>query len=199
MAKKRTQKNKSAVKEAKVSKNSVSLSSIKWGESYTSLFLGAIVVVVALVLVLSFLKGRNIMTQQTGSTSTVQNGQAANEKRIYTIKPGDDLWHISQSLYGSGYNWVDLADANNLSNPSIVYVGTKLVVPNVKPREATPTPTPVVNKITGSTYTIQKGDYLWDIAVRAYGDGYKWVEIAKANNLSNPDLVFSGNVLRLPR
>jgi nucleoid-associated protein YgaU len=44
-----------------------------------------------------------------------------------------------------------------------------------------------------------KGDSLWKIAVRAYGDGYKWVSIAKANKLVNPNLIHSGNVLTLPR
>ncbi|PIZ97158.1 MAG: lectin, partial [Candidatus Levybacteria bacterium CG_4_10_14_0_2_um_filter_35_8] len=38
-----------------------------------------------------------------------------------------------------------------------------------------------------------------NIAVRAYGDGYRWVDIARANGLENPDLIFSGNVLKIPR
>ena len=53
--------------------------------------------------------------------------------------------------------------------------------------------------IEGNTYTVQKGDTLWDISVRAYGDGYRWVEIAEANNLANPDLIHSGNEFVLPR
>lgn len=55
------------------------------------------------------------------------------------------------------------------------------------------------SKITGGTYVIQPGDDLWDIAVRAYGDGYKWVDIADANNLENPDLIHPDNTLKLPR
>ncbi|MFI5265695.1 MAG: LysM peptidoglycan-binding domain-containing protein [Candidatus Levyibacteriota bacterium] len=54
-------------------------------------------------------------------------------------------------------------------------------------------------KITGKTYTVKAGDDLWNIAVRAYGDGYKWVDIARVNNLSNPNLIFSDNVLVIPR
>lgn len=53
--------------------------------------------------------------------------------------------------------------------------------------------------ITEDSYTVVLGDSLWDIAIRAYGDGYKWVEIAKANNLSNPDLIHPGNEFTLPR
>ena len=63
---------------------------------------------------------------------------------------------------------------------------------------AQPTQAPVAT-IKGEEYTIVAGDNLWTIAERAYGDGYKWTEIAKANNLANPDLIFTGNKLKLPR
>ncbi len=176
------------------------LSQIKWGESYTSLFLGAVVVIVALFLVFSFLKSRNVNNQQTGSTSTVSEQVVKPMPKTYTVKSGDYLWSIAETIYGSGYNWVDLANANKLENPGLLYAGTKLIVPNVKPRELTiNNQVQQASTITGSTYTVVKGDYLWSIAVRAYGDGYKWVDIAKANNLTNPDLIFSGNVLKLPR
>jgi nucleoid-associated protein YgaU len=180
------------------------LAQIKWGESYTSLFLGAVVVVVALVLVFSFVRSRNNLNKgQTGSTSTSSKEQEAAKAmpKTYTVKSGDYLWSIAEKIYGSGYNWVDLASANNLENPGVLYAGTKLIVPNVTPKEVTVQNQPVqaLNPITGSTYTVVAGDYLWDIAVRAYGDGYKWVAIANTNNLVSPDLIFSGNVLRLPR
>jgi nucleoid-associated protein YgaU len=176
------------------------LSQIKWGESYTSLFLGAVVVVVALVLVFSFIKSKNLLNNgQTQSTSTTKEQVNAMPK-TYTVKSGDYLWSIAEKVYGSGYNWVDLAKANNLENPGVIFAGTKLTVPNVAPKEITVQVTPkVTNPIMGNSYTVVKGDFLWDIAVRAYGDGYKWTEIAKANNLVNPDYIFSGNVLKLPR
>ncbi len=55
------------------------------------------------------------------------------------------------------------------------------------------------NPISGSEYTVSKGDSLWTIAVRAYGNGYKWSEIAKANKLSHPGVIHAGNVLQIPR
>jgi len=178
------------------------LSQIKWGESYTSLFLGAVVVVVALVLVFSFIKSRNNLNHgQTQSTSTVAKEKTKVMPKTYTVQAGDYLWSIAEKIYGSGYNWVDLANANHLDNPSVLYVGTKLIVPDVAPKMLTVqnAQVQVQNPITGSSYTVEKGDYLWSIAVRAYGDGYQWVKIVKANNLVNPDLIFSGNVLNLPR
>lgn len=48
-------------------------------------------------------------------------------------------------------------------------------------------------------YTIQLGDNLWDIAVKEYGDGFNYVDIVNANHLENPSLIFSGNVLIIPR
>jgi nucleoid-associated protein YgaU len=179
------------------------LSQIKWGESYTSLFLGVAVVVVVFVLIFSFFQSRINFRGQTQSTSTVSTEEVVNltAPRTYTVKEGDYLWSIAEKIYGSGYNWVDLANANKLQNPGVLYVGTKLVVPDVKARVLTvqANSVQVNNPITGNSYTVVKGDYLWNIAVRAYGDGYKWTEIAKANNLTNPDLIFSGNVLKLPR
>ncbi|MGA2911388.1 MAG: LysM peptidoglycan-binding domain-containing protein [Candidatus Levyibacteriota bacterium] len=189
-------------KKIKTAKKEGFLTQIKWGESYTSLFLGAVVVVVALVLVFSFIKSRNNLNrQQTQSSSTVAKEEVKVMPKTYTVQSGDYLWSIAEKIYGSGYNWVDLANANHLQNPGVIYAGTKLVVPDVAPKMLTvqAKPVQVQNPITGDTYTVVKGDYLWDIAVRAYGDGYQWVEIAKTNNLTNPDLIFSGNVLQLPR
>ena len=59
--------------------------------------------------------------------------------------------------------------------------------------------TQIVNPISGNSYTIAKGDYLWSIALRAYGNGYKWVDIAKANKLTNPDIINVDNKLIIPR
>ncbi|MBP9687709.1 LysM peptidoglycan-binding domain-containing protein [Candidatus Woesebacteria bacterium] len=56
-----------------------------------------------------------------------------------------------------------------------------------------------MSKITGESYTIMHGDSLWKIAERAYGDGHAWVKIAKANKLSHPGTIHTGNVLTLPR
>lgn len=50
-------------------------------------------------------------------------------------------------------------------------------------------------------YTVEKGDSLWNIAQKNLGDGSKWTEIYKLNQDSigqNPDLIFSGNHLKLP-
>ncbi len=49
-------------------------------------------------------------------------------------------------------------------------------------------------------YTVQKGDYLSKIAKEIYGDPMKYPVIFEANKpmLSDPDLIYPGQVLRIP-
>jgi nucleoid-associated protein YgaU len=47
-------------------------------------------------------------------------------------------------------------------------------------------------------YTIQSGDNLSKISKRFYGNANKYPEVAKANNISNPDLIKIGQQLNLP-
>lgn len=54
-------------------------------------------------------------------------------------------------------------------------------------------------KITGTTYTVVEGDWLSKIAGRAYGDIYAYDRIAKVNNIENPDLIYPGTILTIPR
>ena len=48
-------------------------------------------------------------------------------------------------------------------------------------------------------YTVKEGDTLFEIADKYYKDGYKFSEIAKINNLSNPDIIEKGQVLDIPK
>lgn len=194
--------------------NAVKSRRFKWAESYTSLLMGIVVVVVGVLLGVAIFRQVHKPLQQTSSIQLTPTLQASNQatvtptptkqgEKTYVVQKGDDLWAISEKFYKSGYNWVDIASANNISDPSTIFSGDKLIIPSVAPKQitvqVTTTPTPVANAIKGNTYTVQKDDTLWDIAVRAYADGYKWTEIAKANNLSDPSLIFSGNVLQIPR
>lgn len=48
-------------------------------------------------------------------------------------------------------------------------------------------------------YTVKEGDTLFAISEKYYGDGYKYIEVAQANNLPNPDQIDKGQVLKMPK
>jgi nucleoid-associated protein YgaU len=54
-------------------------------------------------------------------------------------------------------------------------------------------------KIDGTTYTVQSGDWLSKIAGRAYGDIMQYQKIAEANHITDPNLIEPGTVLQIPR
>lgn len=53
---------------------------------------------------------------------------------------------------------------------------------------------------TRGTYTVVEGDSLWDIAVKYYGNGAKYLNIVNANKdkIKNPNLIHAGQVLIIP-
>jgi nucleoid-associated protein YgaU len=55
------------------------------------------------------------------------------------------------------------------------------------------------DKISGTTYTVQQGDWLSKIAGRAYGDIMQYQKIAAANHITNPNVIEPGTVLQIPR
>ncbi|HCD31850.1 MAG TPA: hypothetical protein DER01_05540 [Phycisphaerales bacterium] len=79
-----------------------------------------------------------------------------------------------------------------------------------QPMESTPTPTyvqpsapapaPVPTPAAGSAvHVVAKGDTLWRIAKKYYGNGKRWVDIANANNVSDPNRIYVGMKLTIPR
>lgn len=159
--------------------------------------LGALVIVIVGVLVVNYFKDKNGQTLPEALTTNnqIQVG------KTHTVVKGETLWGISEEVYGSGYNWVDLYKSNNLKNEKIE-VGQKIEIPDVIAKQPTVAKnefTKTKEQTTPSTYTVVHGDTLWTVAVKTYGDGYKWTLIAKANKLTNPNVIHAGNVLVLPR
>lgn len=54
-------------------------------------------------------------------------------------------------------------------------------------------------KIDGTKYTVQEGDWLSTISARAYGDIFAYKKIAEANNIPDPDHIVPGMILTIPR
>ena len=59
---------------------------------------------------------------------------------------------------------------------------------------------PAVAKPSGQNYTVKRGDCLWNIAKRFYGNGAKYTTIYNANRskIRNPNLIYPGQVLWIP-
>lgn len=187
------------------------LKNLKIHESTISMILGAIVIVVLGVIVVNYFRNLDRGQLPEGTpTATTESGQPRVTRGegpvTYTVEEGDHLWKIAEDQYGSGYNWVDIAEENDLTSPSELAVGQELTIPDVEPKQLTVEEdvtdmddTQMEEAISGGTYTVMSGDTLWDIAVRAYGDGYQWVRIAEENSLENPNIIHTGNTLTIPR
>ena len=113
----------------------------------------------------------------------------------------------------------DLAAANQITDPTRIYVGQELIIPVVvteTPTEpaATPPPSdettskeapsegsaaeenaPEEKSPAARTYTVQWGNTLWSIS-RAFGVDVN--DLAAANNISNPHKLLAGTVLTIP-
>lgn len=123
--------------------------------------------------------------------------------RTYVVQEGDDLWHISEQYYGSGFNAYDISQANSISDSSNISAGQKLVIPDVAPRQPTvgdisATSTSQVTYVENK-YIVQPGDSLSIIAEKVYGDVFAWPRLLQANKLSRPDQIEAGMVLIIPR
>lgn len=191
------------------------LKTLKLNEDTISTVLGGIVVVVIGLLVFNYFRSINPqgeITQQAASEEATpgavklveENGETVPQglPTTYTVKAGDDLWSIAESYYNSGYNWLDVAQANQLEDPNLIEAGQSLIIPKVAVKQPTIITTESVATIDTDTYTVEKGDHLWEISVRAYGDGFRWAEIYTANKDiigSNPSIIEVGQLLTLPR
>jgi LysM repeat protein len=90
----------------------------------------------------------------------------------YTVKSGDTLGRIARD---NGVSLSDLIDANDISNPNLIYPGQVLVIPG-----------------TDEVYVVAFGDTLGRIALK-YGTSVS--SLASANSISNPNLIRVGQEL----
>jgi len=208
----------------------------KMNEDTISTLMGIVVIVLIAGLIFNYFKSTNLKTwqgmlldqQAPATTSELNQDDKQVEKNlaIYTVVKGDDLWHISEKFYKSGYNYVDIMKENKIVGDGSIEVGMELIIPKVDSKKITvietksevqvtipsePIQAEVKDQIASNDnsptssidtgeYVTKRGDSLWSIAVRAYGDGYKWTKIYWENNsvIGNPDIIHADVKLNIP-
>ena len=179
-------------------------------EEVVSMFLGLVIVVVVGSLIFNYFQKNKGTIDIPGAstdiklTDTVGDRLTANGEKIYEVTEGDSLWKIAVKEYNDGYVWGKIAAANNLKNVSVISVGQKLVLPKLESKTIVSKPENLLTESSisqGSEYKVVRGDSLWKIAVRAYGDGYQWTKIwqENKNKLNNPNSLEIGMMLNVPK
>jgi murein DD-endopeptidase MepM/ murein hydrolase activator NlpD len=115
---------------------------------------------------------------------------------IYVVQAGDTLSSIAQRY---GLNMIQLATANGVINPNLIYVGQRLKVPHLAGEKvvATPpasiaaAPTPATKRL----HTVSSGETLYRIATN-YGTTV--AAVVSANNLADASLIYPGQQLIIP-
>lgn len=96
----------------------------------------------------------------------------------YTVRSGDCLSTIGARL---GVSWQSIASSNGIHSPYIIYPGQVLTISGGRTS-------------SGQSYTVRSGDTLSGIAAQ-YGTTY--THLAQINGISNPDLIYPGQTLKV--
>lgn len=189
-------------------------SDLKSNQSTLSLVLGALIVLIVGVLIFNYFNKQKSEITPTGEQTQQEQVDVSPDKLPgkYTVKDQDTLFTIAEKYYKDGYKYTEIAKANNMDDPNNVSTGQILEIPKLEEALAQVSPSPEQPatggaenatiwgpKIEGDSYTVVSGDWLSKIAGRAYGDIFAYQKIADANNISDPNVIEVGMVLKIPR
>ena len=104
----------------------------------------------------------------------------------YTVQEGDTLISIAQKYDTTVH---EIAVTNSITNPNLIYVGEVLKI--------YPGNRSIIKrkKVFTTTYIVQSGDTLTSIAIRF---DTTVQAIAELNDLQNPNLIYVGEILKIP-
>ena len=104
----------------------------------------------------------------------------------YTVRRGDTLSQIAKAY---GVTIAHLVEINGIQNPNLIYPGQKIRI-----TESNSTTLNETEQNTRYTYIVRKGDTLSQIA-KIYGVSVSY--LARINNISNPNLIYPGQRIRI--
>ncbi len=110
------------------------------------------------------------------------------ECTTYVIQRGDTLFSLAQRF---NMSVSELALQNNIVNPSLIFVGQRLTI---CPEGSDTSPPEPPTECT--FHTVAPGDTLFSIAL-SYGSTVQ--EVARANNITNVNVIFVGQKLCVPK
>lgn len=120
-------------------------------------------------------KGSNSSNNSQTDTTTITSSEI-----VYTVVSGDTLSGIA-SKYGTTYQ--RLAEYNNIADPDKIYPGQQIKIPGSRNQGS-----------SAVYYTVVSGDNLTKIANK-YGTTVN--QLVAWNNISNPNLIYPGQKLRV--
>ena len=138
--------------------------------------------------------------------------EAKTTPKIHVVVKGESLSKISEIYYRDKDKWQVIAAENKLANPNIIHAGNMLTIPDLNRQTSSIATSDQTNisKTTENlsqpkTYTVLRGDTLWEISQQFYkGDGYQWFKIRDANPRevgllpNGRPLITTGTVLIIP-
>lgn len=124
---------------------------------------------------INIIESNNLTRFDNGAVSTTPS---TNNNGTYTVQAGDTLTAIANK-YGTTVD--SLVALNSIADKNKIYVGQILKISGTTSNNST-------------SYTVQAGDTLSGIASK-FGTTYQ--ELARINNISNPNLIYVGQVIKI--
>lgn len=183
-----------------MTKKAVKNKFFKSRDDVVSMFLGLAVVVAVGGFMVNFIEKRkgNVEVPGVINDLRIEELEKIDEEKLASneirVMENDSLWKIAEREYQDGYKWVEIAKVNNLKNPDLLVKGQILVIPEIAKVNQGEKDTFEVTE-----YIVLRGDSLWKIATKVYGDGYQWTKIWMDNKskLNSPDKLEIGMTLIL--
>ena len=136
----------------------------------------------------------------TGSAANASRAQQIAVAEKVQASQGWGAWPACAAKLGLRGGAVAPQSATTSRQPAAVSTPAKVPARNVAPKAAVPAPRHVAPvSVSGQTYTIRSGETLSTIAGKLnIAGGWRSLADANAATISNPHLVFPGQVLQLP-